>query len=81
MKKVKLIWDFIGPDAYEIATHYEHHLIEFIQKHKLNTQITGIEKISDVRSQSYMVVEENEVEKVRNVLRPKRSEPYNVEKD
>jgi len=78
-QKVKLIWDFIGPNAHEIAEHYEHHLIEFIQKHNLTTKTTGIEKISDVRSLSYMVVEENEAEQVRNVLKPKRAEPYNAE--
>ncbi|MCZ2458930.1 MAG: hypothetical protein LC128_04825 [Chitinophagales bacterium] len=75
-KKVKLIWDFIGPDAQKIAEHYEHHLQEFILKHNLKNMITGLENDSDVHSSSYMVVEESEVEQVRNVLRPKRLEWY-----
>ncbi|MCC7400207.1 MAG: hypothetical protein IT214_01880 [Chitinophagaceae bacterium] len=75
-KKVKLTWDFMGPDAHKIAEHYEHHLLEFIQMHKLKNEITGIENISDVYATSYMVVDENEVDQVRAALRPKRLEWY-----
>src|SRR5690606_1132164 len=30
-KKLKLIWDFFGPDAKKTAEHHEIHLKEFIQ--------------------------------------------------
>ncbi|MCO6461817.1 MAG: hypothetical protein J5I59_10455 [Saprospiraceae bacterium] len=75
-QKVKLIWEYRGPEAHQIAEHYEHHLIEFIQEHKLTNQITGVENINDVYSVAFMVVEESEVEKVRSILRPRLAMPY-----
>ena len=45
MRKLKLIWDFRGPDALKIAQHHEIHLKEFIAIEKLSLNISGFEQI------------------------------------
>ena len=35
MEKIKLIWNFRGPDAAKIAEHHEIHLKEYIQIEKI----------------------------------------------
>lgn len=76
MKKLKLIWDFHGPDAQKIAEHHEVHLKEFINKEKLPLNITGVEEVSDLQSIAFLVVYENEMIKVRDALKPHRGEWY-----
>ncbi len=73
-KKLKLIWDFRGPDAQKTAEHHEIHLKEFIQKEKLNQNITGVEMVSELYSVAYLVVDESEMITVRDVLKPHRGE-------
>lgn len=76
MKKLKLIWDFHGPDAQKIAEHHEIHLKEFIAKENLPLEITGTEQISDLQSIAFLVVYENEMLPVRDALKPHRGEWY-----
>lgn len=78
MKKLKLIWDFHGPDAQKTAEHHEIHLKEFIQNKNLQNQITGVEQLSDLYSIVYIVVDENEMIAVRDALKPQRGEWYEV---
>ncbi len=78
MKKLKLIWDFHGPDAQKTAEHHEIHLKEFIQREKLENEITGVEKIEELFAIAYLVVEEDEMISVRDALKPHRGEWYEV---
>ncbi|MET3731158.1 hypothetical protein [Moheibacter stercoris] len=75
-KKLRLIWDFRGPDAQKTAEHHEIHLKEFIQAEKLMNNITGVETISEMYSVAYLVVDENEMIAVRDALKPHRGEWY-----
>lgn len=77
-KKLKLIWDFYGPDAQKTAEHHEIHLKEFIQKENLNLNITGIENLDENHFIAFLVVNENEMLPVRDALKPKRGEWYEV---
>jgi len=77
-KKLKLIWDFRGPDAQKTAEHHEIHLKEFIQKEKLENEITGVMKIDDLYSLAYLVVNESEMISVRDALKPHRGEWYEL---
>lgn len=77
-KKIKLIWDFRGPDAQKTAEHHEIHLKEFIQKEKLENNITGVMKIEDLYSLAYLVVNESEMISVRDALKPHRGEWYEL---
>lgn len=75
-KKLKLIWDFRGPDAQKTAEHHEIHLKEFIQMKSLHHNITGVEELTDVYSIAYLVVDESEMIPVRDALKPHRGEWY-----
>jgi len=76
VRKLKLIWDFHGPDADKIAQHHETHLKEYIKIEKLNLDITGYENISDMHSIAYMVVNENDMKPIRDALKPHRGQVY-----
>ena len=77
-KKLKLIWDFFGPDAKKTAEHHEAHLKEFIQIKKLNHRITGVENSGENQFTAFLVVDESEMISVRDALKPNRGEWYEV---
>lgn len=76
MRKLKLIWDFRGPDASKIAQHHEIHLKEYIQTEKLNITITGFENLNDVHAIAFLVVSEDEMKPLRDALKPHRGQVY-----
>ncbi|WP_308992572.1 hypothetical protein QLS71_013455 [Mariniflexile litorale] len=76
MRKLKLIWDFYGPDASKIAQHHEIHLKEYIQLEKLNISITGFESINDAHAMAYLVVDEANMKPIRDALKPHRGQVY-----
>lgn len=75
-RQIKLIWDFRGPTALKTAEHHVKHLNEFIAMEKTALNITGYNEINDMYSTAFMVVEENEMIKVRDLLKPHRGEVY-----
>jgi len=76
MRKLKLIWDFHGPDALKIAEHHEKHLKEYISSEKLNIPITGFECLSDSHSIAFLVVDEDQMKPIRDALKPHRGQVY-----
>ncbi len=76
MRKLKLIWDFRGPDANKIATHHEVHLRDYIKLNKLDIHITGIEVLNEMHSIAFMVVSDHEMKMVRDALKPHRGQIY-----
>ncbi|MEP3838421.1 MAG: hypothetical protein ABJM36_12275 [Algibacter sp.] len=76
MRKLKLIWDFRGPDACKIAEHHEIHLKEYIQLENLNISITGIETLSQLHTIAFLVVNEDQMRPIRDALKPHRGEVY-----
>ena len=66
-KQLKLIWDFYGPDAQRTAEHHVHHL---------NHDICEVEKQEDLHWTAFIVVDEIEMEKVRDDLLPHRGAWY-----
>ncbi len=75
-RKIKLIWDFRGPDAQKIAEHHEIHLREFIVAENLLLTNTGHSAMSDLHSIAYLVVHESEMIGVRDALKPHRGEVF-----
>lgn len=71
-QKIKLIWDFRGPDADRIAEHHADHLKEFAIKEKLDLVEAGFEKLSEIHWMAYIIVFEAELIKVRDALKPNR---------
>ncbi|TXE16884.1 hypothetical protein ES692_11045 [Psychroserpens burtonensis] len=76
MRKLKLIWDFKGPDAHKIAEHHVKHLKEFIAIKNTNLNITGFEQLSDLHSIAFMVVTDDEMKPIRDALKPHRGTLY-----
>lgn len=76
MKKLKLIWDFFGPDANKTAEHQEEHLKEFIEREGLKNNISGFEHFAENESICFIVVNEDELIPVRDALQPHRGEWY-----
>ncbi len=75
-RKIKLLWDFRGPDALEIARHHAVHLSEFIKKENLPLDISGFDALSEQHAVAYMVVEESMMIQIRDALLPHRGEVY-----
>ena len=76
MRKLKLIWDFHGPDAHKIAEHHEIHLRQYIQLEQLDISITGIEDMHDLHSIAFLVVNEADMKPIRDALKPHRGQVY-----
>ena len=76
MRKLKLIWDFRGPDALKIAEHHEKHLKEYIAIQNTDLNITGFEQLSDMHSIAFMVVNDAEMKPIRDALKPHRGAIY-----
>lgn len=75
-KKIKLIWDFRGQAAAKTAEHHEIHLKEYIIAENYDLNSTGFEIINDMYAIAYMVVEEKDMIKFRNILKPHRGEYF-----
>lgn len=78
-KKIKLIWDFHGPESKEIAQHHERHLKEFIIKKKFQSHLTGVDSFDDSYSTAYLIVNEEDMIEIRDLLKPNRGEWVEIE--
>jgi hypothetical protein len=76
MRKLKLIWDFHGPNSSKTAEHHEIHLKEYIKIEKLNVTITGYQQISDMHAIAFLVIDEQDMKPVRDALKPHRGQVY-----
>lgn len=76
MRKLKLIWDFKGPDGIKIAEHHAVHLKEFIQNDKLENFPLGFEVLNDDHAIAFMVVPEDQMKPIRDALKPHRGQLY-----
>ena len=75
-RKIKLIWDFRGPDAHDIAKHHIVHIDEFTEREKIEMITSGVEAFSEMYSIAYLVVNEADMIAVRDALKPHRGELY-----
>lgn len=76
MRKLKLIWDFRGPDALHIAKHHTIHLKEYVVIENLYVTIIDYEAISEVHAIAFMVVNESDMKPIRDTLKPHRGQIY-----
>lgn len=76
LKKIKLIWEFRGPNAKQTAEHHEKHLKEYIAVERTNLNLTGHQDVNEMFSLAFMIVDESEMIAVRDALRPHRGEKY-----
>jgi hypothetical protein len=74
MRKLKLIWDFKGPDASRTAAHHLIHLDEYVESEKVDSIATGVEEINDRHHIAYIALEEEHMPAVRDALKPHRGQ-------
>jgi len=74
MRKLKLIWDFRGPEALKTAEHHAIHLKEFATKEALNFYEVDIKSYSDVYVIAFIVIDEKDMITFRDALKPNRGE-------
>ncbi len=75
-ERVKLIWDFRGPNAQHIATHHAKHLAEFANTEKLKHTLVGKEEITSMHHIAFLVVEKSLMNTLRETLKPTRGQFY-----
>jgi hypothetical protein len=73
-RKIKLIWDFRGPNAEKTAEHHCIHLNEFTAIEKLAFHDINTHKNSDFHTIAYITVNESDMLTFRDALKPHRGE-------
>jgi hypothetical protein len=73
-RKIKLLWDFRGPDAKETAKHHTIHLKEFTTLENLFFYEVNIIEKNEMLVSAYIVVDEKDMKTYRDALKPQRGE-------
>ena len=73
-RKIKLLWDFRGPDAKETAKHHTIHLKEFAAMENLNFHEIDINEINPMLVTAFITVDEKDMKIYRDALKPHRGE-------
>jgi hypothetical protein len=75
-RKIKIIWEFSGPDAEQTAKHHQIHLEDFGEREKLACAIGGTEYMNHLVWIAYVIVLEKDATLVRDALKPLRAEIF-----
>ncbi|MFA7444640.1 MAG: hypothetical protein WCY89_01735 [Flavobacteriaceae bacterium] len=73
-ERIKLIWDFRGPDALHTAEHHQIHLDEYVAMEKVPDTVSGYEQLSEFHSIAFLTVNRENMIAVRDALKPHRGE-------
>ena len=73
-RKIKLLWDFRGPDALETAKHHTIHLKEFATIENLPFHEIDIKELNLMLCAAFIVVNESDMKVYRDALKPQRGE-------
>ena len=74
MRKIKLLWDFRGPDAKETAKHHTIHLQEFSAIENLTFHSIDIQEINPMLCAAFIIIDEKDMITFRDALKPHRGE-------
>ena len=76
-RKIRLKWDFRGPEAKQTAKHFLTHLIEFLHKENLSRynkeSFQGIEQASTNFYSVFLIIESKELTFFKEHLKPHRA--------
>ena len=75
-RKIKLLWDFRGPDALETAKHHTIHLKEFAAIENLKFHEIDIKGLNPMLCTAFIVVNESDMKVYRDALKPHRGELF-----
>ena len=73
-RKIKLLWDFRGPDAKETAKHHTIHLKEFATIENLTFHEIAIQEKNEMLFSAFITVDEKDMKTYRDALKPHRGE-------
>lgn len=73
-RKLKLIWDFKGPDSQKTAAHHCIHLKEFAVLEKLHFYEIAFSIISEMHTIAFITVDEVDMKIYRDALKPHRGQ-------
>ena len=73
-RKIKLLWDFRGPDALETAKHHTIHLKEFAAIENLTFHEIDIKELNPMLCAAFITVNESDMKIYRDALKPHRGE-------
>jgi len=73
-RKIKLIWDFRGPNAKQTAKHHSIHLKEFANLENLMFHEIDIQEKNPVLCIAFITVDEKDMKIYRDALQPHRGE-------
>ena len=71
-RKIRLLWDFRGPDALETAKHHVVHLKEFAQKEKLFFYESSTIENSPYFYSAFIIINESNLTIYKKALKPHR---------
>ena len=72
-RKIKVLWDFRGPDALQIAEHHKLHLQEYADQQHLSLINIGVDQHSDFFTSAFITINEADLLQVRDQLKPQRA--------
>lgn len=75
-ERVKLIWDFRGPNAEHTAAHHAIHLGEFAASESLQHTLHGSQMLTEMHHLAFLVVEKKHMNDLRDRLKPNRGQLY-----
>ena len=73
-RKIKLLWDFRGPDAKETAKHHTIHLKDFATLENLSFYEIDIQEKNPMLFSAFIIVDEKDMKTYRDALKPHRGE-------
>ena len=73
-RKIKLLWDFRGPDAKKTAEHHTIHLKEFATIENLTFHEIAIQEKNEMLFSAFITVDEKDMKTYRDALKPHRGE-------
>jgi len=73
-RKIKLLWDFRGPDAKKTAEHHTIHLKEFAIIENLTFHEIDIQEKNEMLFSAFITVDEKDMKIYRDALKPHRGE-------
>lgn len=73
-RKIKLIWDFKGPDGLATAKHHCIHLKEFAQIDSLSYYEVNYTELNPMHTIAFIIVDETIMKVFRDALKPHRGE-------
>ena len=73
-RKIKLIWDFRGPNSLKIAEHHCLHLKEYAEMEKLHFYEIESTVISEMYTIAFIIIDEKNMDTSREALKPHRGQ-------